>query len=66
VYVWAALNDALRTLVRESVKSDGHGGNVGYDAAKQIKSQQACSIVNDSVRGATPGFLRLVNVLTVA
>ena len=46
---WAALNDALRILVRkthdkrsqptaaildsQSVKSDGHGGSVGYDAA---------------------------------
>ena len=47
---WAALNDALRVCVRtdagrdaqpsaaildsQSVKSDGHGGAVGYDAAK--------------------------------
>jgi putative transposase len=51
---WAFLNDALRLLVREthnkrsrptaaildsqSVKSAGHGGRVGYDAGKRIKS----------------------------
>ena len=49
---WAALNDALRRLVRkaegrrsrptaavldsQSVKSAGHGGDVGYDAAKAV------------------------------
>jgi putative transposase len=53
---WAALNDALRILVRkthdkgsqptaaildsQSVKSDGHGGSVGYDAAKRIKGRK--------------------------
>src|SRR5208283_5067161 len=52
---WAALNDALRLLVRkthdkrgrptaaildsQSVKSAGHGGPVGYDAGKRIRSQ---------------------------
>jgi putative transposase len=50
---WVALNEALRTLVRrehgkraqptaaildrQSVKSDGQCGSVGYDAAKRIK-----------------------------
>ena len=53
---WAALNDALRILVRkdqgkrsqptaaildsQSVKSAGHGGEVGYDAAKRIKGRK--------------------------
>jgi putative transposase len=52
-HTWAALNAALRTRVRkqhgkrsrptaaildsQSVKSDGHGGAVGYDAGKRIK-----------------------------
>lgn len=56
-HLWAALNDALRTLVRkaqgkrarptaaildsQSVKSDGHGGPVGYDAGKRIKGRTA-------------------------
>src|SRR5258707_12374223 len=50
---WAALNDALRICVRigeqrqeqptaaildsQSGKSDGHGGEVGYDPGKRIK-----------------------------
>src|SRR5258706_557696 len=50
---WAVLNDALRVCVRrddrrhdqptaaildsQSLKSDGHGGEVGYDAGKRIK-----------------------------
>src|SRR5471030_1041596 len=53
---WALLNDVLRTLVRktqgkrrqptaaildsQSVKSSGHGGLVGYDAAKRIKGRK--------------------------
>jgi putative transposase len=52
---WAALNEAPGTLVRrsqdkrsrptaaildsQSVKSAGHGGLVGYDAAKRIKGR---------------------------
>jgi transposase len=59
---WAALNEALRTLVRrehdkgaeptaaildsQSVKSDGHGGNVGYDAAKKIKGRKRHMLVD--------------------
>ena len=55
-HTWAALNDALRILVRkdqgkrsqptaaildsQSVKSAGHGGEVGYDAAKRIKGRK--------------------------
>lgn len=61
---WAALNDALRTLVRkthdkrsrltatildsQSVKSAGHGGNVGYDAAKRIKGRK-CHLLVDTL-----------------
>jgi putative transposase len=53
---WAALHDALRVCVRagegraaqpgaaildrQSVKADGHGGPVGYDAAKQIQGRK--------------------------
>jgi transposase len=59
---WAALNDGLRTLVRrehdkraaptaaildsQSVKSDGHGGQVGYDAAKRIKGRKRHILVD--------------------
>ena len=59
---WAALNDALRTLVRsaegkrpqptaaildsQSVKSAGHGGAVGYDAAKRIKGRKRHLLVD--------------------
>ena len=59
---WAALHDALRTFVRkthgkraqptaaildsQSVKSDGHGGEVGYDAAKQIKGRKRHLLVD--------------------
>lgn len=59
---WAALNDALRICVRteagrngqpsaaivdsQSVKSDGHGGTVGYDAAKQIKGRKRHLLVD--------------------
>ncbi len=59
---WAALNDALRTLVRkaegrdsqptaaildsQSVKSAGHGGEVGYDAAKRIKGRKRHLLVD--------------------
>jgi hypothetical protein len=53
-HLWAALNDALRILVRkaqgkrsqptaaildsQSVKSAGHGGPVGFDAANASKA----------------------------
>lgn len=59
---WAALNDVLRTLVRkthgkrsrptaaildsQSVKSAGHGGNVGYDAGKRIKGRKRHLLVD--------------------
>ena len=59
---WAALNDALRTLVRkthgkrsrptaaildsQSVKSAGHGGSVGYDAGKRIKGRKRHLLVD--------------------
>jgi transposase len=59
---WAALNDALRVCVRvdegrnaqpsaaildsQSVKSDGHGGLVGYDAGKKIKGRKRHLLVD--------------------
>lgn len=59
---WAALHDALRVCVRaaagrdgqpsaaildsQSVKSDGHGGPVGYDAAKKIKGRKRHLLVD--------------------
>jgi len=59
---WAALNDALGQLVRkdqgkcnqptaaildsQSVKSAGHGGEVGYDAAKRIKGRKRHLLVD--------------------
>ena len=59
---WAALNDALRTLVRQthgkrsrptaaildsqSVKSAGHGGRVGYDPGKRIKGRKRHLVVD--------------------
>jgi len=59
---WAVLNDALRILVREaegkqsqptaaildsqSVKSAGHGGEVGYDAGKRIKGRKRHLVVD--------------------
>ncbi len=59
---WAALNDALRICVRadqrrreqptaaildsQSVKSDGHGGQVGYDAGKRIKGRKRHVLVD--------------------
>jgi transposase len=59
---WAALNDALRVGVRadegrdaqpsaaildsQSVKSDGHGGAVGYDAGKKIKGRKRHLLVD--------------------
>jgi transposase len=61
-HLWAALNDALRTLVRkaqgkrsqptaavldsQTVKSAGHGGPVGYDAAKRIKGRKRHVLVD--------------------
>lgn len=61
-HLWAALNDTLRTLVRkaegrdsqptaaildsQSVKSAGHGGDVGYDAAKRIKGRKRHLLVD--------------------
>jgi len=59
---WAALNDALRICLRvveqrheqptasildsQSVKSDGHGGDVGYDAGKRIKGRKRHVLVD--------------------
>jgi transposase len=59
---WAALNDALRICLRtaegrnaepsaaildsQSVKSDGHGGLVGYDAGKKIKGRKRHLLVD--------------------
>ena len=61
-HFWAALNDALRILVRmdvgkrrqptaaildsQSVKSSGHGGAVGYDAGKRIKGRKRHLLVD--------------------
>lgn len=61
-HTWAALNDALRVLVRtaaernaqptaaildsQSVKSDGHGGEVGFDAGKKIKGRKRHILVD--------------------
>lgn len=59
---WEKLNDRLRARVREqqdkrgrptaaildsqSVKSDGHGGTVGYDAGKKIKGRKRPLLVD--------------------
>ena len=59
---WSSINDVLRALVREkagkrsrptaaildsqSVKSDPHGGNVGYDGAKKIKGRKRHLLVD--------------------
>ncbi len=59
---WAVIHDTLRVLVRrshdkrsrptaaildsQSVKSAGHGGTVGYDAAKQIKGRKRHLLVD--------------------
>jgi putative transposase len=59
---WAALHDALRTCLRkredrneqpsaaildsQSVKSDGHGGHVGYDAGKKINGRKRHVLVD--------------------
>jgi transposase len=59
---WAALNDTLRICVRadegrdpqpsaaildsQSVKSDGHGGAVGYDAGKKINGRKRHLLVD--------------------
>ena len=61
-HTWVALNARLRARVREqegkrcrptaaildsqSVKSDPHGGNVGYDAAKRIKGRKRHILVD--------------------
>jgi transposase len=61
-HTWEALNDRLRARVREqegkrcrptaaildsqSVKSDSHGGNVGYDAGKKIKGRKRHILVD--------------------
>lgn len=61
-HTWENLNDRLRALVRkqygkrcrptaavldsQSVKSDGHGGTVGYDAAKKIKGRKRHLLVD--------------------
>lgn len=47
--MWPAPNAASRTgaiLDSQSVKSDGHGGAVGYDAAKQIKGRKRHLVVD--------------------
>ena len=59
---WKSFNDRLRSLARQqqgrrcrptaaildsqSVKSDGHGGRVGYDAAKKIKGRKRHLLVD--------------------
>ena len=59
---WASINEALRTCVRlqegrdeepgasvldgQGVKSDGHGGEVGYDAGKCIKGRTSHLLVD--------------------
>lgn len=59
---WEAINGRLRALVRkqqgrrcrptaaildsQSVKSDGHGGDVGYDAGKKIKGRKRFLLVD--------------------
>lgn len=61
-HTWAGLNDGLRTCVRvaegkrsrptaaildsQSVKSDPHGGAVGYDAGKRIKGRKRHLLVD--------------------
>jgi transposase len=61
-HTWACLNDCLRAFVRnkegkrsrptaaildsQSVKSDSHGGVVGYDAAKRIKGRKRHLLVD--------------------
>jgi putative transposase len=61
-HTWAALHDALRVCLRraegrhhqpsaaildsQSVKSDGHGGAVGFDAGKQIKGRKRHLLVD--------------------
>lgn len=61
-HTWASLNAQLRARVRkqqgrkpqptaaildsQSVKSDAHGGTVGYDAAKQIKGRKRHLLVD--------------------
>ncbi len=61
-HTWESLNDRLRALVRaqygkrchptaaildsQSVKSDGHGGTVGYDAGKKIKGRKRHLLVD--------------------
>ena len=68
-HTWAWLNAQLRTRVRkkqsrnppptaaildsQSVKSDAHGGAVGYDAAKQIKGRKRHLLVD--TLGLVPG-----------
>ena len=61
-HFWEALHDALRVCLRRaegrhpqpsaaildsrSVKSDGHGGEVGYDAGKRIKGRKRHLLVD--------------------
>jgi putative transposase len=61
-HTWGAVNDTLRTCLRQeegrnaepsaaildsqSVKSDGHGGEVGYDAGKKINGRKRHLLVD--------------------
>src|SRR6185369_11190677 len=70
-HTWASLNDAMRIFVRtgeernaepsaaildsQSVKSDGHGGEVGFDAGKKIKGRKRHIVVD--VLGLVLGVL---------